>query len=180
VKRILLILMIIAIIGIMALPAMAWDGYPETPLSNEYDSSFIYQVILSKGNNTMLVVSQTKFYKEGDMLSEDRIRTSSTIHVLNYINEDWVYSGSLVSSQGVYFDEIIQSTHNIYMDETLTSVFFSATRKTPMQKALTQRPPLSLMSPLIRGISPFLIGLLIALVAFLKGLQLLFKTLRKA
>lgn len=179
VKRIFLILMIFAIILVMVIPAMAWDEYPNTPIREEYDSSYIYQVISTKGTKTWLIVSQTPYYKYENQYGM-RIRSSSIIHLLEFVDDNWVYRASIGVGQGHGFDEILQSSHDIYTDSSLTSVFFSATRKTPMQETLTQHPPLTLMNPLIRGISPYLIGLLIVLAGFLKGLQLLFKTLRKA
>ncbi|NMD38392.1 MAG: hypothetical protein GYA87_06925 [Christensenellaceae bacterium] len=182
-KRIISILMLLVIIVIMALPAMAWDGYPDTPIySDKYDSSYIYQAIIYDSGSsykTMLVVSQTPFYLIANPYST-RIRSSSKLYVLKYDNGNWLYWMSPGSTQGIAFEDILQSTHDIYTDSSLTSVFFSATRKTPMQETLTQHPPLTLMTPLIRGISPYLIGLLIVLAGFLKGLQLLFKTLHKA
>lgn len=181
-KRILTILMIVLIIGIMALPTMAWDGYPNTPISDRYDDSYIYQVIYLKGTKIWLVVSQTPFYRNDNQYGM-RIRTSSNIYMIQYVSGNWEHWGSddgIGSTQGVAFDEILQSTHDIYMDSSLTNVFFSATRKTPMQETLTQHPPLILMSPQIVGLIPYLIGLLIVSAAFLKGLQLLFRTLRKA
>ena len=79
-------------------------------------------------------------------------------------------------------DTILYANHDIlnYYNDT---VFFSKTLPVyhkDLKEVLEENPPLTLMSPLIRGISPFLIGLLIALVAFWKAWQFLFKTLRKA
>ena len=167
----------------MALPTMAWEGYPPTPISDKYDSSYIYQAIVTsyhvqEGEKIRMVLSQTPFYyyyKNGT-----RIRSSSTIYYIEYENGNWGHVGNVGSTQGFGFIDILQSTHDIYTDSSLTDVFFSATRKTPMQETLTQYPPLSLMKPLISGISPFLIGMIIFGITIWKALSFIIKTLRGA
>ena len=77
---------------------------------------------------------------------------------------------------------ILYANHDI-VNISNDTVFFSKTLPVShkdLKEVLEENPPLGLMSPLIRGISPFLIGLLIVLVAFWKAWQFLFKTLRKA
>ena len=77
---------------------------------------------------------------------------------------------------------ILYANHDI-VNISNDTVFFSKTlpvSQKDLKEVLEENPPLTLMTPLIRGIIPFLIGLLIASVAFWKGWQFLFKTLRKA
>jgi hypothetical protein len=180
-KRIFSIVILVVIIGIMALPTMAWDGYPDTPIiSNKYDESYIYQVIIKRTSTynyeINLLLSKTPIYI--DESDDDYLKNASgDLYFLRYQNGNWVYGGGV---SGLRYFEILQSSHDIYTDSSLTSVFFSASPKTPMQEVLTQHPPLTLMTPQRVGMITYLIGLLIASVAFLKGLQLLFKTLRKA
>jgi hypothetical protein len=173
-KRIFSIVILVVIIVMMAIPSMAWDGYPDTPIiSDKYDESYIYQVIVCDSGWTScpirMYLSRTPFY-----VQYSSIKSSSTIHHLKYEDGVWKYYGIGSSA----FTEILQSSHDIYTDSSLTSVFFSA--PITLTRVLDQHPPLTLMTPQIVGMIPYLIGLLIASVAFLKGLQFLFRTLRKA
>ena len=176
-KTIVAIIIIILLSIIMSVSSLAWEGYPNTPISDKYDNSYIYQVIFKWGNNIWMVVSQNPFYRS--YTYNDKLETGSTVHLIKYVNGNWEYYSNL-GTVGKAYDEILQSTHDIYTNSTKSNVFFSATRLTTIQKTLIQHPPLSLMNPLIRGITPFLIGLVIALVAFWKAWKFLFKTLRKA
>ena len=77
---------------------------------------------------------------------------------------------------------LLYANHDIINDFNGT-VFFSKTlpvSQKDMKEVLKENPPLSLMSPLIRGIIPYLIGLVIASVGFWKAWQFLSKTLQKA
>ena len=178
-KTILAIILVMLMYITMSVSSLAWDGYPDTPISDKYDNSYKYQVIFIHGGTIWMKISQNPFYYTKDRWNNKRIGSSSTQHRLEYVNGNWEYWGN-VGTQEAGFNKILESTHDIYTDSSLTDVFFSATRIIPTLETLTKHPPLTLMSHQLRGIIPFLIGLLIALVAFWKAWQFLFKTLRKA
>ena len=180
-KIIVSIIIMLMMLIIMSVSSLAWVGYPNTPSSELFDESYIYQVIYDHGSDVIyLAVSQTPFYIYQDRWNNYRIRTSSDIYTIKYENGNWDYWRNLGTGQHPGITEILESTHDVYTDSTLQDVFFSATRIIPTLETLTKHPPLTLMTPLIRGIIPFLIGLLIASVGFWKAWQFLFKTLRKA
>ncbi|HTO14157.1 MAG TPA: hypothetical protein VLZ83_00165, partial [Edaphocola sp.] len=129
----------------MSVSSLAWDGYPNTPPNSErYDDSYIYQVIYTSVSKSWLKLSQVPFYKSKDQWGNLRIGSGTAQHTLEYVDGNWEYWGD-TGSQAGGFDDILQSTHDIYMDSSLTDVFFSVIRQTPMQETLTQHPPLTLM-----------------------------------
>ena len=172
---IVFLLQLIFVMNVFASDYM-WSYFPDIP--SEF-SNYEYRVIVYDPpyGDYKLFVSNEPF-----------CATSSHIFTDGYIKGKYCYIDDIEWSSHTYttqksypYHDILLSTHDIYTDRSLTDVFFSATREmSTIQKTLTQHPPHTQMSPLIRGISPFLIGLLIALVGFSKALQFLFKTLRKA
>ena len=180
---IIIILMMLIIMNVSSL-AFEWAPYPECETREDY----IYKCIIyrpdkegftQKSTIHLLATEGPMYYKDGVIRTANKsIDYYAWYEYTGWGN--WMNTMSLQVGQWHEDSKILYSNHDIYTDSTLTDVFFSATRQTPMQETLTKHPPLTLMSPLIRGISPFLIGLLIALVGFSKALQFLFKTLRKA
>lgn len=182
-KRIFSILIIVSIIVIMALPSMAWDAYPDTPSNERYDDSYIYQAITIYSDKIWLSVSDTPFYWDYDAQYRKCLDASGDIYLYQYVDGNWAYSRAYKDTHGQRFNNILESTHDIYTNSTLTDVFFSATLPMPMppiQETLTQHPPLTLMKSRLVGLIPLLIGLLIVSVGFYKGLSVLFKALRRA
>ncbi len=172
--RVSIIIMLMMLV-IMSVSSLAWEDFPDTPDSEEYNyEEYIYQLIYDRGTyGPILLVSETPFYIQ----TGDCVKSSTGAYQYQYRDGNWNYVTK--RTMGMTFDEILQSTHDIYMDDTLTEVFFSPPKVTTLVQVLNQRPPLSLMSPQIVGLLPYLIGLMIALAAFWKGWQFLSRTLRK-
>ncbi len=177
-KIIVSIIIMLIMLIIMSVSSLAWFGYPNTPISYKYDDTFIYQVIYFGNGLTRLGVSDTPFYRIFNSWGNEGINSSSVIYLFDYVSGNWEYLGYYTN--GIWPKSIYQSTHDIYTDSSLTDVFFSVPRQTPMQKTLTQHPPLTLMKSRLAGLIPLLIGLLIVSVGFYKGLSVLFKTLQQA
>ena len=131
---------------------------------DEGDKQYYYYT----SENKMLYNPTTKKL-EGEGIKLYQLLTADT---------EWIFIseveevGNLYNETEEYIYEIVRSNYTIYYIDEET-VFFSI-----LSSTLNQHPPLYLMSPQIRGISPFLIGSLVVLVGFWKGFQFLYKTLQ--
>ncbi len=110
--------------------------------------------------------------------TSNNLKDNLKIKIYELDGEDWEYiksnSGSEIYYHGGNATNSINNTDILYstldvIDLTDGSVFFL---KGSWMKAAMTRP--------ILGMVPYLIGLVIVLVGFWKGLQLLFKTLQRA
>ena len=188
-KTILAIIIIMLMSITLSVSSLAWVGYPDTGYEETYQMCIAEEK--TTGNIYAVRIYQEGLNEEYKWLSvgqNDRIEAwapksgGSGIQGLSLRLNKWLpdlQEWGQTENREFYFKEILQSNVNIYSDAYKTSVFFSPP-KLILPPVLTQHQPLTLMTPQIRGISPFLIGLLVALVAFWKACQFLFKTLRKA
>ena len=131
---------------------------------NQGDKQYFYYT-----SNNKMFYNPTSGNIEGQQIKLYQLLTEDTEWYYGGVTEE-IISDKINTENTHYIYEIIRSNFTIYYIDG-EAVFFSV---------LTQVDPLTQMTPLIRGISPFLIGLLIALVGFWKAWQFLFKTLRKA
>mgnify|MGYP001076153743 CR=1 FL=1 len=181
----IILIMLMSITLSVSSLAFEWATYPE----RETRETYTYKCIIyrpdkegftQKSTIHLLATQGPMYYKNGTIYSS----SGKSVDYYPWYEDtgwgNWMNTMSLQVGKWHEDSRILYSNHDIYSDSTLTDVFFSATRLTPIQKTLTQHPPLTLMSHQIVGIIPYLIGLLIALVAFWKAWQFLFKTLRKA
>ncbi len=184
-QKIILAITLIMLMSIsLSVSSLAWEGYPDTG----YEET--YQMCIAEEKTTGDIYA-VRIKTEG---LDDNIRWFSLLfgEITSYYGSNYTPNGLRIQrwlpdiqewgeskyTERFQFNSILQSNANIYTDFDKTSVFFSP--PITLSRVLDQHPPLTLMSPLIRGISPFLIGLLIALVGFWKAWQFLSRTLRKA
>ena len=176
-----IVMMLMLLISTLKLNTYARTELDVLPLPENEGYWFLTEVTTKSGQNQgdkqyYYYTSNKKMYYnptsgdiEGQEIKYYRLITKDTEWEFRW-ETDKIRSEKINTENTYYKYEIIRSNFTIYYINGET-VFFSV---------LTQVDPLTQMTPLIRGISPFLIGLLIALVGFWKAWQFLFKTLRKA
>lgn len=173
---------------IMSLSSMAWEGYPDTGFEETYQMCIAEEK--TTGDIYAVRINTPGKDENRDwfaIIFGDEItayyyttKTPNGLRIQRWLPDiqEW---GESNYTKFFEFNSILQSNANIYTDYDKTDVFFSPPPPPiTLSRVLSQQPPLTLMTPLIRGISPYLIGLVIASVGFWKGWQFLSKTLRKA
>jgi hypothetical protein len=190
-KTIVVIIIIMLMSVTLSVSSLAWEGYPDTGYEETYPMFIATEKTTGNiyAGRTIYAGKNDSFfclYDYGDG-EGNKIRVYSPYTTIKWEGlrmykwlpdiQEW---GEQEKRDNYLFGQILQSNVDIYSDKDKTSVFFSLETLSPLRRVLTQHPPLTLMTPLMRGIIPYLIGLLIALVGFWKAWQFLFKTLRKA
>lgn len=187
-KIIVSIIIMLMMLIIMSVSSLAWVGYPETGYEDTH------QMFIAEEKTTGDIFAIRK-KEEGFNTNKSWftiLTFSSDKQVRSYY--DTSYTGQIFKKHKwlpnlqewgeeqevneIYIKSILQSNIDIYSNYDKTSVFFSP--PITLTRVLDQHPPLSLMSPQIVGLLPYLIGLLIVSVGFWKAWQFLSKTLQKA
>ena len=198
--------LVLLILLSLTVNCFAVSDYPSIKSISTIDGLYINYFIFTKNNDVRAVVISTDNSSAFSKVTINYNSWNTRFNIWNSSDEDlnmyyfilnngeWeTFSASSIVSAGtkaivsISDSVVVESTVDIYKsynssnDGSIDEIFF---QKTPVPSTLVEvlemSKPKEMFQTMIRGIIPYLIALVVGLVAFWKAWQILLKELRKA